>query len=105
MLRRLTALGLGLVLLAGCGTEGVRETPAEPGATSPTTVGITTADAQAAFDGQGDLSDAWKGEDCAEIERLTTGLESTVGSRVCAAARQGLAAPAFRSRPPGTSRS
>ncbi|MEU6425952.1 hypothetical protein ABZ860_08610 [Microbispora sp. NPDC046973] len=96
MLRRLTALGLGLVLLAGCGTEGVRETPAEPGATSPATVEITTADAQAALDGLGDLSDAWKDRDCAEIEQLTTGVERTVGSRVCAAAREGRAAPAFR---------
>ncbi|MFI7031118.1 hypothetical protein ACIBK1_20625 [Microbispora rosea] len=87
MLRRLTALGLGLVLLAGCGTEGLRETPAEPGATSPATVEITTADAQAAFDGLGDLSDAWKDRDCAEIEQLTTGVESTIGSRLCAAGR------------------
>ncbi|MGI5161002.1 hypothetical protein [Microbispora sp. CA-102843] len=93
MLRRLTALGLGLVLLAGCGTEGVRETPAEPGATSPATVEITTADAQAAFDGLGGLSDAWKDQDCAEIEHLTTGVESTIGSRVCAAAREGRSAP------------
>lgn len=96
MLRRLTALGLGLVLLAGCGTEGARETPAEPGTTSPATVEITAADAQAAFDGLGDLSGAWKDRDCAEIEQLTTGVESTVGSRVCAAAREGRSAPAFR---------
>jgi hypothetical protein len=96
VLRRLTALGLGLVLLAGCGTEGVRETPAEPGARSPATVEITTADAQAAFDRLGDLSGAWKDRDCAGIEQLTTGVESTVGSRVCAAAREGRPAPAFR---------
>ncbi|GIH63307.1 hypothetical protein [Microbispora siamensis] len=96
MLRRLTTLGLGLVLLAGCGTEGVRETPADPGATSPAAAEITTADAQAAFDGLGDLSGAWKDGDCATIEQLTTGVERTIDSRVCAAARDGLAAPAFR---------
>ncbi|MEU8172882.1 hypothetical protein AB0C14_08390 [Microbispora hainanensis] len=96
MFRRLTALGLGLVLLAGCGTEGLRETPADPGATSPATVEITPADAQAAFEGLGDLSDAWKNRDCAEIQQLTTGVEGTIGSGVCAAARDGYAAPVFR---------
>ncbi|MGW5261182.1 hypothetical protein ACWEQG_09420 [Microbispora sp. NPDC004025] len=97
MLRTITTLGLGLVLLAGCGTEGVRETPAVPGDTSPATVEVTMAEAQAAFDGLGDLSEAWKDEDCAKIEHLTTGVESTIGGRVCAAAREGLAVPG----PPG----
>ncbi|WP_432930150.1 hypothetical protein ACQPZZ_07480 [Microbispora sp. CA-135349] len=86
MLRRLTTLGLGLVLLAGCGTEGVRGIPADPGATSPETTEITMADAQAAFDSLSDLADAWKDEDCAKVGQLTTGVESTVGRRVCAAA-------------------
>ncbi|MBX6384744.1 MAG: hypothetical protein IRZ07_17540 [Microbispora sp.] len=95
MSRILTALGLGLVLLAGCGTEAARETPVEPGTTSPATSEITTVDAQAAFDDLGDLAAAWKDRDCAEIERLTTGVESTIAGRVCAAARKGRAAPAF----------
>ncbi|MEN3540849.1 hypothetical protein AAH991_37450 [Microbispora sp. ZYX-F-249] len=93
MLRTITTLGLGLVLLAGCGTEGVRETPAGPGDTSPPTVEVTTAEAQAAFDGLGDLAGAWRDQDCAKIEYLTTGVESTIGGRVCAAAREGLAVP------------
>jgi hypothetical protein len=94
--RRLTALGLGLVLLAGCGTEGLRETPADPGETPPATVEITMADAQEAFDGLGDLADAWKDRDCAQIQQLTTGAEGAIASGVCAAARDGYAAPAFR---------
>ena len=93
MLRRFTILGLGLVLLAGCGTEGVREIPAGPGETSPAAAEITTAEARAAFDGLGDLAGAWRDQDCAKIEHLTTGVESTVGSRVCPAAREGLDAP------------
>ncbi|WP_169986180.1 hypothetical protein [Microbispora sp. H10836] len=93
MLRKITTLGLGLVLLAGCGTEGVRETPAGPGDTSPATVEITMAEAQAAFDGLGDLAGALRDQDCAKIEHLTTGVESTIGGRVCAAAREGLAVP------------
>lgn len=54
------------------------------------------ADARAAFDGLGDLSDAWKAEDCAAIEHLTAEAENTIASRVCAAAREGRAATALR---------
>lgn len=91
VLRGITALGLGLVLLAGCGTEGVRETP--PVVASPATAEVARADAEAAFASLADLADAWKQEDCAKIEYLTTGVESTVGGPVCAAAREGRAAP------------
>ncbi|KAA9381655.1 hypothetical protein F5972_02185 [Microbispora cellulosiformans] len=83
------------VSLAGCGTESARELPADPGETSAPMAEVARADAEAAFGGLGDLAAAWKDGDCAEIERLTTWAEQAIGSRVCAAAREGRAAPGF----------
>ncbi|WP_405088733.1 hypothetical protein [Microbispora sp. NBC_01389] len=84
-----------VVFLAGCGTESARELPADPGEASAPMAEIARADAEAAFGGLGDLAAAWKDGDCAEIERLTTWAEKAIGSRVCAAAREGRAAPGF----------
>ncbi|WP_157099683.1 hypothetical protein [Microbispora sp. ATCC PTA-5024] len=96
MLRRITALGLGLVLLAGCGNESASETPGGAG-DSPSTAAaaITQADAEAAFDGLGELGDAWKHKDCAKIAYLTTWAEAALGESLCDAARNGRPAPGF----------
>ncbi|MEZ0074915.1 hypothetical protein [Planotetraspora sp. GP83] len=101
MLRRITALSLGLALLAGCGDETLGQSSGSrdgsrggSGAgSSAVSAAITTADAETAFATIADLEDAWKRRDCAKIVYLTTGAESTLGTRVCEAARKGGAVP------------
>ncbi|RGA05877.1 hypothetical protein DI270_005625 [Microbispora triticiradicis] len=93
VLRRLLPAVLLAILLAGCGTEGARQTPADPEETSPATVEIARSDAEAAFGGLGELAAAWRDGDCAGIERFTTWAEKTIGSRVCAAGRKDRSAP------------
>ncbi|MCT9928787.1 hypothetical protein N5079_00990 [Planotetraspora sp. A-T 1434] len=101
MLRRITALSLGLALLAGCGDETLGQSSGSRDGSrggsgdgsSAVSAAISTADAEAAFATIADLEDAWKRRDCAKIVYLTTGAESTLGARVCEAARKGGAVP------------
>lgn len=88
MLRRIATLGLGLVLLAGCGSESVDQATYLPTATPSTPAAtLTESVAEEVFQGLADLGDAWKHRDCAKIKHLTTWVENTVGGRVCEAAR------------------
>lgn len=88
MLRRITTFGLGLVLLAGCGSEGVDLGTSLPTATpSAPAVVLTESAAETAFESLAELEEAWKHRDCAAIKHLTAWVENTIGGRVCAAAR------------------
>ncbi|MEO3808745.1 hypothetical protein ABGB17_07060 [Sphaerisporangium sp. B11E5] len=96
MLPRVAALGVSLVLLAGCGAQG--DVPPEPTAapTVPGSAGRTVGaeDAGTAFGVLGELDDAWKLRDCAKVLFLTTAAENELGGRGCEATRNGRPVPA-----------
>ncbi|MFC6080814.1 hypothetical protein [Sphaerisporangium aureirubrum] len=91
---RLAALGVGLVLLAGCGSQS--DIPPAP-TVAPTAAGsgstVGTADAGTAFGVLKELDDAWKAKDCAKVLFLTTAAENELGGRGCEATRNGRPVP------------
>ncbi|GII53238.1 hypothetical protein Pth03_16270 [Planotetraspora thailandica] len=90
MLRRITTLSLGLVLLVGCGNESFDQASRSPGSTGgASSVTATKAQAEAAFAMLGRLKDAWKRRDCATVASLTTWAENAVAENACKAAKDG----------------
>jgi hypothetical protein len=94
VLRRITALGLGLALLAGCGNEGFGQTSrSRGGADGASAVSVTKAQAEGAFATLGELKDAWKRRDCAKIASLTAWAEGALAEHACEAAANGYEPP------------
>ncbi|MDH2423979.1 hypothetical protein [Sphaerisporangium sp. TRM90804] len=94
MLRRVLALGIGLMLLVGCGAR-VEGQPASTTdrrkATAARTVG--PGDAESAFGVLAELDEAWRKRDCAKVRHLTTAAENVLGDRACEATRHGRRVP------------
>jgi len=97
--RRLLALVLGLSMTAACGagSETRVTTPEIGGPSRETSAEVELAEAIDAFDLLSRIDDAWRGKDCATVERLTTWAERALGGRACEATRNGRPAPARKS--------
>ena len=98
MLRRITALSLGLALLAGCGNESFGQTSRSRGGSSDgaSAVTVTKAQAENAFATLGQLKEAWKKHDCTKVAYLTAWAEGTLGAHACEAAKNGYKPPELR---------
>ncbi|MBO3745135.1 hypothetical protein J5X84_03575 [Streptosporangiaceae bacterium NEAU-GS5] len=87
--------GLSLAFVSACGSEPALPSAGTQDAPAGQQPDLTLVTARNAFARLKDLDDAWKKRDCTKIEFMTTDAESTLGGRVCQAARNGRAAPSM----------